>query len=134
MYWSFHFRWAGAAALVVLTISHGTVLTAPSRCEQVLFRFNTLVDVTCTESADLTTANPVTTPANNAIAALPQFAFTPQTDRDTIAPDPPHRTPIAGPVPGIQINARVAEDPQGQNAPTRQLEWQARGGRRIRHA
>ena len=70
MYCSFHFRWAGAAALVVLTISHGTVSTAPSRCEQVLFRFNTLVDVTCTESADLTTANPVTTPANNAIAAL----------------------------------------------------------------
>src|SRR5262249_38076576 len=40
--------------------------------------------------------------------------FTPQADRDTIAPDPPHRTPIAGPVPGVQINARIVEDPQGQ--------------------
>src|SRR5215467_16362401 len=53
-------------------------------------------------------------PANNAIATLPPFAFTPQADRDTIAPDPPHRTPIAGPVPGVQINARISEDPQGQ--------------------
>ena len=31
-----------------------------------------------------------------------------------VAPDPPHRTPIAGPIPGVQINARIAEDPQGQ--------------------
>ena len=69
---------------------------------------NRLVEATCTESADLTTANPATTPANDAIAALPRFAFTPQADRDTIAPDPPDRTPIAGPVPGVQIEARVA--------------------------
>jgi hypothetical protein len=34
--------------------------------------------------------------------------------RDAIAPDPPRRTPIAGPVPGVQINARIAEDPRGQ--------------------
>jgi len=73
-----------------------------------------LIDATCADSADLTTANLATTPANNAIATLPPFAFTPQADRDTIAPDPPHRTPIAGPVPGVQINARIAEDPQGQ--------------------
>src|SRR6266536_635722 len=115
MYSLLHLRWAGAAALVVLTISHVPVSSAPSRCEQVLSRFgNRLVDATCTESADLTTANPATTPANDAIATLPRFAFTPQTDRDTIAPDPPHRTPIAGPVPGIQIDARIAGDPQGQ--------------------
>jgi hypothetical protein len=60
----------------------------------VLSRFgDRLADATCTESADLTTANPATTPANDAIAALPRFAFTPQTDRDTIAPDP-HRRPL----------------------------------------
>jgi hypothetical protein len=109
-----HLRWAGAAALVALTISHASV-SAPSRCEQVLSRFGSrLADATCSESADLTTANPATTPANDAIATLPRFAFTPQTDRDTIAPDPSHRTPIAGPVPGVQIEARIAEDPQGQ--------------------
>jgi hypothetical protein len=107
-------RWTGVAALVALTISHASV-SAPSRCEQVLSRFGSrLADATCSESADLTTANPATTPANDAIATLPRFAFTPQTDRDTIAPDPSHRTPIAGPVPGVQINARIAEDPQGQ--------------------
>src|SRR6516162_9806354 len=109
-----HLRWAGAAALVALTISHASV-SAPSRCEEVLSRFGErLVEATCTESVDLTTANLATTPANNSIATLPPFAFTPQTDRDTIAPDPPHRTPIAGPVPGVQIEARIAEDRQGQ--------------------
>jgi len=109
-----HLGWA-AVALVTLTISQTPVSSGPGRCEEVLSRFgNRLVEATCTESTDLTTANPATTPANDAIAALPRFAFTPQADRDTIAPDPPHRTPIAGPVPGVQIEARVAEDPQGQ--------------------
>src|SRR5215467_1642268 len=97
-----------------------------------------LIDATCADSADLTTANLATTPANNAIATLPPFAFTPQADRDTIAPDPPHRTPIAGPVPGVQINARIAEDPQGQARGLIRLpdNWkrQARGGGRTRHA
>src|SRR5215471_8200091 len=106
--------WA-AVVLVALTISQTPVSSGPGRCEEVLSHFgNRLVKATCTESAHLTTANPATTPANDAIAALPRFAFTPQADRDTIAPDPPHRTPIAGPVPGVQINARIAEDPQGQ--------------------
>jgi len=110
-----HLRWAGAVALAAMTINHAPATAAPSRCEQVLSGFGTrLLDAKCTESADLTTANPATTPANNAIATLPAFAFTPQTDRDTIAPDPPHRTPIAGPVPGLQIEARIAEDPLGQ--------------------
>src|SRR5215813_6550230 len=115
MYFSLHLRCVGAAAVATLTISHALVSAAPSQCEQVLSRFgDKLIDATCADSADLTTANLATTPANNAIATLPPFAFTPQADRDTIAPDPPHRTPIAGPVPGVQINARIAEDPQGQ--------------------
>ena len=114
IYGLLHLGWA-VVALVALTISQTPVWSGPGRCEEVLSRFgNRLVEATCTESADLTTANPATTPANDAIAALPRFAFTPQADRDTIAPDPPHRTPIAGPVPGVQIEARVAEDPQGQ--------------------
>jgi hypothetical protein len=96
-------------------MSQVPISSALGRCEEVLFRFgNSLVDATCTESADLTTANPATTPLNDSIAALPPFAFTPQTDRETIAPDPSHRTPIAGRVPGVQIEARIAADPQGQ--------------------
>ena len=110
-----HVRWASAAAVVALTMSQVPISSALGRCEEVLFRFgNSLVDATCTESADLTTANPATTPVNDSIAALPPFAFTPQTDRETIAPDPSHRTPIAGRVPGVQIEARIAADPQGQ--------------------
>jgi hypothetical protein len=109
-----HLRWA-ATALAALTISHLPGSAAPGRCEQVLSRFgNTLVDATCTDSADLTTANPATTPRNDTIAGLPPFAFTPQADRDAIAPDPHHRTPITAAVPGVQIEARVAEDPLGQ--------------------
>jgi hypothetical protein len=115
MYFSLYLRWVGAAAAAALTISHASVSAEPSRCERVLSRFgDKLIDATCADSADLTTANLATTPANNAIATLPPLAFTPQADRDTIAPDPLHRTPIAGPVPGVQINARIAEDPQGQ--------------------
>jgi hypothetical protein len=111
----FHLRRAGAAALVALSMSHAPVSFAVDRCEEVLSRFaDRVADATCTESADLTTANPATTPVNDAIAVLPHFAFTPRTDRDTIAPDPSLRTPIAGPVPGVQIEARIAGDPQGQ--------------------
>ena len=107
-------RWAGGAALAALIVSY-PVSSAPSRCEQILAGFgNRLVDATCTESADLTTANPLTTPPDDAIATLPRFAFTPQMDRASIAPDPPNRTPIAAPVSGVQIDARIAEDPQGQ--------------------
>ena len=101
MYFSLHLR-VGAAAVAALNISNASVSAEPSQCEQVLSRFGAkLIDATCADSADLTTANLATTPANNAIATLPPLAFTPQADRDTIAPDPPHRTPIAGPVPGV---------------------------------
>jgi len=73
-----------------------------------------LADVTCFQSTDLTTNNPATTPQNNSIAGLPPFAFTPQTDRAVISPNPPNRTPIAQAVPGVQLNARIAGDPTGQ--------------------
>jgi hypothetical protein len=57
-------RWAGAAALVALTTSHVPVSSALGRCEEMLSSFgNRLVDARCTESADLTTSNPATTPA-----------------------------------------------------------------------
>jgi len=73
-----------------------------------------LVDVSCVASADLTTNNPATTPADNSITTLPLFAFTPQTDRAVISPSAPNRTPITKQVPGIQLDARIASDPTGE--------------------
>ena len=70
-----------------------------------------LVGATCFQSADLTTTNPATTPANNSIAGLPGGAFTPQTDRNVISPNPPNRTPITKVVPGLQISGYFADDP-----------------------
>src|SRR5215467_1462764 len=107
---------AGAALLAALAIARAPAVAAPAdRCGALLAGFGaSLTEAACVESADLTTANPATTPADNAIASLPAFAFTPRADRDTIAPAPPHRTPIAGPVPGVQLNARIADDPERQ--------------------
>src|SRR5215467_16322439 len=71
-------------------------------------------DFSCFESQDLTTNNPLTTPPDNSLPGLPVGAFTPQTDRTVISPNPPNRTPITKAVPGVQLNARIASDPTGQ--------------------
>src|SRR5467141_2144012 len=82
---------------VALAVTFSGTANAETRCERILKRFgDRLVDANCTESPDLTTANPNTTPANNSIPGLPPFAFTPVTD------------------PGVQINARIASDSQGE--------------------
>lgn len=73
-----------------------------------------LADVMCTDSTDLTTNNPATTPANNSLPGLPPFAFTPQTDRAVISPSAGKRAPVTRAVPGVQLNARIAFDPTGQ--------------------
>ena len=106
-------RYLGAMLMALgAGAAHATV---PDPCGALISAFGSqLADVTCVVSTDLTTANPNTTPANNSLPGLPPFAFTPQTDRATIAPDAPHRTPISGPVPGVQLNARIASDPTGQ--------------------
>ncbi len=84
-------------------------------CADVLKSFGSrLADATCFPSADLTTANPATTPANNSLAGLPAGAFTPVTDRGVIAPSAGKRTPITKVVPGLQLNARIASDPTRQ--------------------
>ena len=91
---------------------------AADRCAALEAAFaGRLADVVCFESPDLTTANSATTPANNAVPfpgaptdVWPAFAFTPQTDRGVISPDAPDRTPITRAVPGIQLEARVADD------------------------
>lgn len=100
------------SALIMLL---GAGAAQADRCTNLIQAFgNQLADVSCVDSADLTTANPATTPANNSLPGLPPFAFTPQSDRATIAPDAADRTPISGPVPGVQLNARIASDPTGQ--------------------
>jgi dienelactone hydrolase len=88
---------------------------AHADCRAVLAALgNRVADVTCVDSPDLTTANPATTPADNAIAGLPTGAFTPTTDRGVIAPDAPERTPIRHAVPGLEVRGRFADDPTGQ--------------------
>jgi len=101
-----------ALAIAILASSPAFAAT---RCDQVLLAFGSrLADATCFESADLTTNNPATTPANNSIPTLPALAFTPVTDRGVISPNPPNRTRITRAVPGIQLDARVADDPTGE--------------------
>src|SRR5258706_9140697 len=73
-----------------------------------------LADIDCFVSADLTTANPLTTPANNSLPGVPALAFTPITDRGVIAPSAGKRTPVTKAVPGLQLNARIASDPTSQ--------------------
>ena len=73
-----------------------------------------LADVTCFQSMDLTTNNPLTTPADNSLPGVPARAFTPITDRGVIAPGAGKRTPITKTVPGLQLDARIASDPAGQ--------------------
>jgi hypothetical protein len=103
-------RWMLPALAMLIPVS-----AAASRCDDVLRSIGPrLADVTCFESADLTTQNPQTTPANNSIAGLPPFAFTPITDRAVIAPSAPNNTTITHAVPGVQIDARIASDPTGQ--------------------
>jgi hypothetical protein len=102
----------GVAALTLIVPLSAA---AETRCEHILKALSAdLADATCVESADLTTNNPVTTPGDNTLPGLPAFAFTPQTDRATIAPAAGNRTPVTKVVPGLQIDARIAADPLGQ--------------------
>jgi hypothetical protein len=104
------------AAAALLSIPLSPYAASPSRCDQLIRALGArIADPVCFESTDLTTRNPLTTPLNNSLPGLPAFAFTPRTDRDVIAPDAAHRTPI-GPdlVPGLQLQARLADDPLGE--------------------
>ena len=103
-----------AAALAGTAFSVQAKLTCAD-VEKALAR--ELADVTCFESDDLTTKNPLTTPPDR---PFPDFSFTPRTDRGVISPrgDPDNQnrpnTPITRKVPGLQIQARIASDPLGQ--------------------
>ena len=90
------------APLMALACFVPLAASASTACDHLLQQFGSqLADATCVDSADLTTTNPDTTPANNSIASLPAFAFTPQTDRATIAPSAAKRAPVTKVVPGI---------------------------------
>src|SRR6266852_5750452 len=103
------------ACCVAVLSSAAAFADSKDPCTRLLAAFgDRLADATCVQSADLTTNNPATTPANNSIPGLAPFAFTPQTDRGVISPDPPNRTPITKAVPGVQVQARIASDPTGQ--------------------
>jgi hypothetical protein len=105
-----HVLRALVGACVVLSAAR-----AHAGCPEVLAALgDRVVGASCVQSADLTTNNPATTPANNSIAGLPAGAFTPVTDRGVISPDPPDRTPIARAVPGLQVTGQFADDPTGQ--------------------
>jgi hypothetical protein len=72
-------------------VAAGTSAPAASRCDRLLGQLgHQIADASCADSADLTTNNPATTPADNSLPGLPPFAFTPQTDRSVISPSPPN--------------------------------------------
>jgi 3HB-oligomer hydrolase (3HBOH) len=107
---------AARSVLLLAAVAAGGAAHA-SRCSDLIAAFGTeLADVQCFESTDLTTNNPATTPLDNALTPpLPAFAFTPRTDRATIAPGlASQRTPITKAVPGLQLDARIASDPTGE--------------------
>ena len=101
-------------AVLLLLLAPFSAHAAPTCADVIKAIGRSLADVKCFASADLTTNNPQTTPADNSLPGLPPFAFTPSTDRTVIAPSAGKRTPITRTIPGVQINARIASDPQGQ--------------------
>ena len=108
-----------ASGLFVLALAALLAAAMPAagadRCERLLNRLgNQLADANCFESTDLTTNNPLTTLNDNSLSGLPVGAFTPTTDRTVISPSAPNRTPITKMVPGVQLNARIADDPEDQ--------------------
>lgn len=104
-----------AAVAAALSLSAAGATSAASPCERVLAELGSrLAEAACVASPDLTTANPATTPADNALPGLPKFAFTPQSDRAVISPPAGARTPVTRAVPGIQVEARIGDDALGQ--------------------
>ena len=108
------FRTCATAALLAAACTAHAKLTCPDVLKALS---RDLAGATCFVSADLTTANPATTPPDN---LFPDLSFTPRTDRGVISPrgDPDNQnkpnTPITRAVPGLQIQARIASDPLGQ--------------------
>jgi hypothetical protein len=107
------------AALALLPCAAGAAVT----CDQVIQALGAQISSPiCSETTNLTTANPLTTPADNSITtfadgvtALAAGGFTPTTDRGVISPAlAVNRTPVTKAVPGVQLDAWLADDPTGQ--------------------
>jgi hypothetical protein len=103
----------------VVSLALGAMLAASAsaaaatRCDRLLGLLGRQIDdANCVDSADLTTNNPATTPANDSLSGLSPFAFIPQTDRAVISPTA--HTPITKTVPGIQLDGRIADDQTGE--------------------
>ena len=129
-------RISAAATLSLLVCASAGATT---RCDQVLKKIGKdLADVTCFESTDLTTNNPHDDAANNSIAGLPAFAFTPQTDRGVIAPSAAKRPPITKVGAGRADPGAHRLRPDGPGAlpaaAARRLERPPGRRRRVRHA
>jgi hypothetical protein len=100
---------ASAEVIDPLHIEIDTVAREPG-CAGVVAALNAIAkNISCSESADLTTNNEATTPLDDSLAGLPKGAFTPRSDRQVISPDDPFRTPITKKVPGIQVAASFAD-------------------------
>ena len=107
-------RWVVFLALGAMLAASASAAAA-TQCDRLLARLaNQVADATCAESTDLTTKNPATTPPDNSLTGLPGGAFTPTTDRAVISPSAPNRTPITKAVPGVQLDARISDDPTGE--------------------
>ena len=98
------------AALVLLAFG-ATPAYAQDACSRIVTALLAETqEVQCVPSADLTTANPNTTPQDNSRPGLPPSAFTPRTDAQAVSPDAPARTPITRAVPGLQVTGAMADD------------------------
>src|SRR5215470_16119143 len=111
-------RFSLAAVALLTPLAAGAVT-----CDEVIQALGSQISSPiCFHSTDLTTANALTTPADNSITTfadgvtpLLAFGFTPQTDRGVISPAlPGNRTPITKAVPGVQLDAWLTDDPTGQ--------------------
>src|ERR1700752_3408226 len=107
-------RWVVFLALAAMLAASASA-TAATQCDRLLARLaNQVADATCAESTDLTTNNAATTPPDNFLPSLPAGALTPTTDRAVISPSAPNHTPITKAVPGVQLDARISDDPTGE--------------------
>ena len=132
-------RWLSSVLAVAVLPGVGAASDG-GRCDALMARFaSVLAEIECFESTDLTTNGANTTPAEQLHRRrFRPLRSRPVTDRGVIAPAAPDQTPLTKAVPGIQLEARIADDPTRRGAlpaaPAGRLERQPRGRRRLRHA
>ena len=102
--------------LTALIVSHAPISAAPDRCEQTLSRFgNRLADATCTESGDLTTANPASRPRQRRDYVTPAVCvYAADRSRHNCPPIRTIARQSPGPCRAFRSTLAFAGDPQGQ--------------------